>query len=60
MKIVIVGAGYVGLSSAMVLSQNHEVVVLDINPVKIEQLNYKISPIIDAEMEDFLEIKTLT
>jgi UDPglucose 6-dehydrogenase len=59
MKIVIVGAGYVGLSSAMLLSQNHEVVVLDINPVKIEQLNYKISPIIDAEIEDFLENKNL-
>jgi UDPglucose 6-dehydrogenase len=59
MKIVIVGAGYVGLSSAMLLSQNHEVVVLDINPVKIEQLNYKISPIVDAEIEDFLENKNL-
>ena len=59
MKIAIVGAGYVGLSSAMLLSQNHEVVVLDINPVKIEQLNHKISPIVDAEIEDFLENKNL-
>ena len=59
MKIVIVGAGYVGLSNAMLLSQNHEVVVLDINPEKIEQLNYKISPIVDAEIEDFLENKNL-
>ena len=59
MKIAIVGAGYVGLSNSMLLAQNHEVVIFDTNTIKIEKLNKKISPIMDAEIEDFLVNKDL-
>jgi len=47
------------LSNSMLLAQNHEVVVVDTNTTKIEKLNKKISPIMDAEIEDFLVNKDL-
>jgi len=59
MKIAIAGAGYVGLSSSLLFAQNHEVFVFDTDTAKIEKLNNNISPIIDAEIEDFLVNKDL-
>jgi len=58
-KIAIAGTGYVGLSNAILLSQNHEVVALDVALDKIEKLNNKISPIVDTEVEDYLANKDL-
>ena len=59
MKIAVAGTGYVGLSIATLLSQNHEVMAVDIIPEKVDLINYKKSPIQDEYIEKYLAEKDL-
>ena len=59
MKIAVVGIGYVGLSNAILLSQKNEVIALDVNSEKVIQLNNRVSPIQDNDIEDYLSNKNL-
>ena len=54
MKITVVGAGYVGLSNALLHADRHEVVLLEVNPAKVASLNAGVSPIVDAQIEEAL------
>ena len=59
MKIAVVGTGYVGLSNAVLLAQKYQVKAVDIIPEKVDKINNKISPIVDAEIEKFLATESL-
>lgn len=59
MKIAVAGTGYVGLSIATLLSQKNEVVALDVIPEKVKLINKRVSPIRDAEIEEFFANKKL-
>ncbi len=59
MKIAVAGTGYVGLSNAILLAQNNEVTAVDIIPEKIKKINSRKSPIVDAEIEEYLANKQL-
>ena len=59
MKIAVAGTGYVGLSNAILLAQNNEVVAVDIIQEKVDMINNRVSPIIDKEIEDYLTNKEL-
>lgn len=54
MQIAVAGTGYVGLSLSVLLAQHNEVTAVDIVKEKVEQINNKISPIVDKEIEEYL------
>lgn len=59
-KITVVGSGYVGMSLAVLLAQYNDVVVLDVDPARVEKVNNKQSTVGDAEIESFLAEKELS
>jgi UDPglucose 6-dehydrogenase len=59
-EIALVGAGYVGLSNAVLLAQRHDVRVLDVDRARIDLLSRRQSPIEDPELEDYLAHRELS
>ena len=55
MKIAVAGTGYVGLSLAVLLSQHNDVIAVDVIDEKVEKINRWESPIVDAEIEEYLQ-----
>lgn len=59
MKITVVGAGYVGLSNALLFSRQHDVTVLDIDQARVKNINQRISPISDSCIQNYLSESNL-
>jgi UDPglucose 6-dehydrogenase len=59
MKIAVAGTGYVGLSNAVLLAQHNMVVALDIDAEKVQKIQNRISPIEDAQIQDYLSSREL-
>ena len=59
MNIAIAGTGYVGLANAILLAQHHHVTAVDLVQDKVDAINARKSPLVDAEIEDYLKNKDL-
>ena len=59
MKIAVAGIGYVGLSNAILLSMNHEVIAVDVSKERVDMVNMRKSPLVDKEIEEYLDQKEL-
>ena len=59
MRIAVAGLGYVGLSNAILLAQHHTVVAMDVSQARVDLVNARKSPIVDAECQEYLATKTL-
>ena len=55
LKIAVTGIGYVGLSNAVVLAQNHEVHAVDVRQERVDMLNDRQSPVVDPELQAYLK-----
>lgn len=60
MNIAVVGLGYVGLSNAILLAQHHTVIAVDVDASRVNKVNNRESPVIDAEIEDYLRNRPLS
>lgn len=59
MKIAVAGLGYVGLANAVILAQHHDVTAVDVNQHRVDQVNRREAPIVDAELSDYLANREL-